>query len=206
MINKHNNGKNKKDLKCEIADIFMGISNKDNKYIPNLTDIKSHNKEAEEKFRCKFSEYLEVTSMWFQSILRLEFSPSTGNSDGKKMSGYSLKKLVEKVDEFHDYLSKNEKHRKLVKEVIERYEKVIEKDFRASKVSENYKIVAHRNLNKLKLILSDFNIFLNEKGIYPTRAQMNEKEYQYNLKLLDSLLKYMILLHKPIKSVFDLFN
>jgi hypothetical protein len=119
MINTYNNGKNKKDLKCEIADIFMGISNKDSKYIPNLKDIKADYKEAKENFKCQFSEYLEVTSMWFQSILRLEFSPSNGNSDGKKMSGYSLKKLVEKVNEFHDYLTKNKRYGNLVDQVIE---------------------------------------------------------------------------------------
>lgn len=204
MLNTYENGKKKEDLKCEIADIFMGISNKDNKYIPDLDEIRA--KKAREEFTCKFSDYLELTSMWFQSILRLEFSPSMGNSDGKKMSGVSLQKLVDKVNEFHGYVSENEEFNDLVQKIITKYTNIVEKDYQAFKVLENFRCVAHNNLNKLKLILSDFNHFLTEKGIYPENPQLDKQEYHYNLKLLDSLLKLLILLHRPIKSVFNLFN
>ncbi|TFF90237.1 MAG: hypothetical protein EU548_04035 [Promethearchaeota archaeon] len=204
MINSLNNEKKREELKCEIADIFMGISRKDNANSSHVAENKLNT--LEEEFNCKISNDLELISIWFQSILRLELSPSAGNADCKKMSEVSIEKFIDKVNEFHNFLSKNENFQGLIKKAISNYQKKIEKDFEAFKVLENFKNVSHSNLNKLKLILSDFKIFLSEKGIYPENNKMDKNKYHRNLKLMDSLLKLLILLHRPIRSVYNLFD
>jgi len=182
----------------------MGISRKGDTNFSNLVENKRNT--IEEEFKFKISNDLELISIWFQSILRLELSPSAGNTEHKKMSEISFEKFIDKVNEFHNYLSKNENFQGLIKKVISNYQKKIEKDFEAFKVLENFKNVSHSNLNKLKLILSDFKIFLSEKGIYPENNNMDENIYHRNLKIMDSLLKLLILLHKPIRSVYNLFD
>jgi hypothetical protein len=203
MTEFHLEKRNKEEKKKQIASIFKNISCKNEN--PIYEEILSQEEELE-KIRCEFDAYLETTAIHLQSILRLWISPSTGRSDNKEISQISLDRILEKIDKFHDFISKNRERMDYFEDLINNFHSIISESASAQRVYEQFKLVCNKNIKKIKLIVSDFKLLLQEFGIFPEDPAMNKKKYQINLKIFDSLLKLIILKHKPIKSVYERFN
>ncbi|MBD3213910.1 MAG: hypothetical protein GF311_14970 [Candidatus Lokiarchaeota archaeon] len=198
------NSRDKKDkVKCEIADIFMKISC-ENSNDDEIAEIAKQT--IQEETRAKFNNYLELTTIWFQSIIGLKTSPSTGRSDNRKMAHVSLNKLLNKVNEFHDFISANELYLEFLPQIKKRYTNMILNYPEAKRILDQFKNVANRNLEKINLLESDFRLLLNHLGIFPEDHHLSDRERHKNLKIMDSLIKMIILLHKPIGSVYSRFQ
>jgi hypothetical protein len=191
------NNKSKKDpSKSELAKLFYNISNPEEE--SQEKDLLFEKAKAEKQER--FERYLEVTTIWFQSILGLKTSPSTGTADNRKMAGISMEKLVNKVNEFHQFISKNKKYLPFIPNKIDKYAKRIMNSRGALRILADFKNLANKNLEKLNLIMSNFKSFLHK---IEAKNEGNEQDY---LKIQDALLKLIILLHEPIKDVFSRFE
>lgn len=201
MLNSRDKKKDK--VKCEIANIFMKISC-ENGEDDNLAEIAKQT--IQEDNKQEFNNYLELTTIWFQSIIGLKTSPSTGRSDNRKMADVSMKKLLDKVNEFHDFISANELYLDFLPKIKRHYTNIIQNNPEAGRILKRYKNVAHRNLEKLSLIESDFRLLLNHLGIFPEDRTLSKKKRHRNLKIMDSLIKFIILLHKPIGNVYSRFQ
>lgn len=203
MTEFHLEKKNKEEVKSEIASIFKNISCKNEN--PIYEEILTKEEELN-KIRCDFDAYLETTAIHLQSILRLWISPSTGRSDNKEISRLSLDKIMEKINKFHDFISKNRERMDYYDSLIKSFKSIVSENSTAKRVFDQFQLVSNKNIKKIKLIVSDFKLLLQEYGIFPENPAMDKRQYQKNLKIFDSLLKLIILKHEPIKSVYDYFN
>ncbi|TXT60945.1 MAG: hypothetical protein BAJALOKI1v1_1210006 [Promethearchaeota archaeon] len=187
----------KKASKDQLAELFFSIANPE-----EACHLKGKRKVQKEKEKTEeFEKYLEVCTIWFQSILGLKTSPSTGTSDNRKMAGISMEKLINKVDEFHSFISENKKYLPCIPNKIDLYSKYIIDNPDALRILASFRNIANRNLTKLNLIMSDFKLLLQK-----IEANDNGSKTQNYLKIQDALLKLMILLHQPINDVFSRFS
>ncbi len=191
------NGINERESQIKLAKLLSNVSNM-NDY-SKLKDITTEL--LEKKNKEEFNKYLELTTIWFQSILGLKNSPSNGTSDNRRMVGVSMKKFMNKVNEFHDFISQKKEFLLFIPNKIDLYSKCIKNNPEAVRIVESFKNIANKNLEKLNLIINDFNIFL-----FKLEGNNNREEKQYYLKIQDALLKLLILLHEPINNVFFRFE
>jgi len=183
--------------KIKLAKLFSNITDsEDNSKLKDITTER-----LEEKKREEFDKYLELTTIWFQSILELNFSPSTGTSDNKRMTDVSMKQFLNKVNEFHNFISQNKEYLPFFPTKIDMYSKCIMNNPEAVRIVASFKNIANKNLEKLNLIINDFNMLLLK-----LEDNNNKEQKQYYLKIQDALLKLLILLHKPINNVFTRFK
>jgi hypothetical protein len=183
--------------KIKLAKLFSSVSSSDvNSKLKNITSEILREKHKEE-----FDKYLELTTIWFQSILGLKVGPSNGNSDNKRMVNVSMKQFLNKVNEFHKFISQNTEYLPFLSDKIDLYSKCIMNNPEAVRIWEKFKNIAHKNLEKLNLIINDFDTFL-----FKLESNNNREKKQYYLKIQDSLLKLLILLHEPISDVFSRFE
>ncbi|TXT59833.1 MAG: hypothetical protein BAJALOKI2v1_160005 [Promethearchaeota archaeon] len=203
MTEFHLEKKSKEEVKSEIASIFKNISCKNEN--PIYEEILTKEEELN-KIRCDFDAYLETTAIHLQSILRLWISPSTGRSDNKEISRLSLDKIMEKINKFHDFISKNRERLDYYDSLIMSFKAIVSENPTAKRVFDQFQLISNKNIKKIKLIVSDFKLLLQEYGIFPEDPAIDKRQYQKNLKIFDSLLKLIILKHEPIKSVYDYFN
>lgn len=201
MLTKREN--NKEKIRSEIANIFMKISC-ENTESNELAEIARQAIQKENKK--EFNTSLELITMWFQSILGLKISPSAGRSDNRKMATTSLKQLIKKVNDFHDFISANELYLGFLPKIKQQYIQLIKSCPEAEKILNEFQNKGHKNLQKLNLIESDFKMFLYHLGIFPKDNNMKNEECQEKLKIIDSLIKMIVLLHKPIGNVNSRFQ
>lgn len=216
------NKDNKKEAKAELADAFSKIadkssnSEKSNNLKSLVTRLTGKNNEAQtyspgdhmeklEGFKQQFEIYIEITSIWFESILGLNTCPSTGTADNREMSGVSLEKLIDKVNEFYQFRKEHSEFSDYVAEKKALYNKRIKKNFEARRIKNDFKNLANRNLNKLHLIMNDFSVLIRKMEV-AEKGEDKQKIRQKHLKIRDALIKYIILEHRPVGNIFSRFK
>lgn len=157
-----------------------------------------------EGFKQQFEIYIEITSIWFESILGLNTCPSTGTADNRKMSGVSLEKLINKVNEFYQFRKEHGKFSDYVAEKKALYNKRIKENFEARRIRNDFRNLANQNLNKLHLIMNDFSTLI-QKMEAAEKGEDKRKLRQKHLKIRNALIKLIILEHRPVGNVFSRF-
>jgi len=220
MISGNNNKKEK--TKAELAETFSKIANKSNSSSSKdtlaslVTRLTCGENEAQtyapgdhiekvEGFKQQFEIYIEITSIWFESILGLNTCPSTGTGDNRQMSGVSLEKLVKKVNEFYNFRKEHKEFSDFIQEKRAVYENRIKDNFEARRIRNDFKNLANRNLNKLHLIMNDFSVLLRKMDV-AEKGENKAKIRQKHLKIRDALIKLIILDHKPVGNIFSRFE
>jgi hypothetical protein len=121
------------------------------------------------------------------------------------MSGVSLEKLIDKVDEFYQFRKEHSEFSDYVAEKKALYNKRIKENFEARRIKNDFKNLANRNLNKLHLIMNDFSVLIRKMEV-AEKGEDKQKIRQKHLKIRDALIKYIILEHRPVGNIFSKFK
>ncbi|TFF99659.1 MAG: hypothetical protein EU541_04335 [Promethearchaeota archaeon] len=216
------NDKNNKKPKAELFETLSKIGGKSSNSEPSDTlkslvaRLTGMNNEAQnyspgnhikrfEGFKQQYEIYIEITSIWFESILGLNTCPSSGTSDNRQMSGISLEKLVQKVDEFYHFRKEHTEFSDFIAEQKSLFQKRINDTFEAKRIRNDFKNLANRNLNKINLIMNDFSVLLRKMEVAEKGEDKNIIR-QKHLKIRDALIKLIILDHKPVGNIFSRFE